>query len=93
MKKILSRVQRLHPVDDFVVMVYSTRKYAHEAYASTVKDVSPGCGMDGKSVLLVVHGMGDAAQGSTLRTSVSKLLEAMRLRMREKKQSGWKVAQ
>ena len=44
-----------------------------------------GCGMDGKSVLLVVHGMGDAAQGSTLRTSVSKLLEAMRLRMRDKK--------
>jgi hypothetical protein len=41
--------------------------------------------MDGKSVLLVVHGMGDAAQGSTLRTSVSKLLEAMRLRMRDKK--------
>ncbi|HAG54840.1 MAG TPA: hypothetical protein EYM41_08650 [Dehalococcoidia bacterium] len=38
--------------------------------------------MKGKSVLLVVHGMGDAEQGSTAQANVGMLLKAMKLRKR-----------
>ena len=38
--------------------------------------------MKGKSVLLVVHGMGDAEQGPTAQANVGMLLKAMKLRKR-----------
>ena len=38
--------------------------------------------MKGKSVLLVVHGMGDAEPGSTAQANVGMPLKAMKLRTR-----------
>ena len=38
--------------------------------------------MKGKSVLLDVHGMGDAEPGSTAQANVGMLLKAMKLRKR-----------
>ena len=38
--------------------------------------------MKGKSVLLVVHGMGDAEPGSIAQANVGMLLKAMKLRKR-----------
>ena len=38
--------------------------------------------MKGKSILQVVHGMGDAEQGSTAQANVGMLLKAMKLRKR-----------